>query len=328
LAPGRAAGGNFGYVFFSPGWNRFFIPIIFRLETVFLKGEPMTRILLAGATGHLGGYIARELKDRNYHIRVVVRDLQKFESSGRPADEVVRAEITDKSSLQGCCENVDMVVSTVGITRQKDGLSYMDVDYQANLNLLEVAQQSGVKKFVYVSVLNGEALKQLDICRAKEKFVAALKASGLEFCVIRPNGFFSDMAEFYVMAKRGRVYLFGDGQYKSNPIHEEDLARICVGALGEKALEIDVGGPEVLTQNEIADIAFAAVGRVPKVTYVPDWVRRFVLATGRVCLSRARFGPMEFFMHVMAMEMVAPAYGEHTLAGYFQSLEDTAPDRQ
>ncbi|SCY29366.1 SDR family oxidoreductase [Desulfoluna spongiiphila] len=286
----------------------------------------MARILLAGATGYLGGFIARELQDRKYHTRVVVRDVEKFEASGCPADEVVRAEVTDRASLQGCCDNVDMVVSAVGITKQKDGLTYMDVDYQANLNLLEAAQQSGVKKFVYVSVLNGASMTQLQICRAKEKFVEALKGSGLEFCIIRPNGFFSDMAEFHAMAARGRVYLFGDGQYKSNPIHGQDLARVCVGALKESAREIDVGGPEVLTQNEIAGLAFAAVGKSPKVTFVPDWVRRFVLVAGRICLSAPRFGPVEFFMHVMTTDMVAPTCGEHTLAGYFQGLQEADPD--
>ena len=204
----------------------------------------------------------------------------------------------------------------------------MDVDYKANLNLLEAAKQSGVKKFVYVSVLNGASMTQLQICRAKEKFVEALKASGLEFCIIRPNGFFSDMAEFHAMAAKGRVYLFGNGQIKSNPIHGKDLARVCVRALGDSVREIEVGGPEVLTQNEIADIAFAAVGKASKVTYVPDWVRRLVLAAGRLCLSSPRFGPVEFFLHVMAMDMVAPQYGEHTLAGYFQGLEEAAPDHQ
>ena len=85
------------------------------------------------------------------------------------------------------------VISTVGITKQKDGLTYMDVDYQANLNLLEEAKKSGVKKFIYVSVLNGEKLKATKICYAKEKFVERLKNSGIEYCVVRPNGFYSDI---------------------------------------------------------------------------------------------------------------------------------------
>ena len=67
-----------------------------------------------------------------------------------------------------------MVISTVGITRQKDGFTYMDVDYRENANLLSEAKRSGVKKFIYVSVLNGEKLSNLKICEAKERFVTEL----------------------------------------------------------------------------------------------------------------------------------------------------------
>jgi uncharacterized protein YbjT (DUF2867 family) len=42
-------------------------------------------------------------------------------------------------------------------------------------------------------------------------FVEQLKKSGLDYCVVRPNGFFSDMTDFYKIARKGRVYLFGNG---------------------------------------------------------------------------------------------------------------------
>ena len=83
-----------------------------------------------------------------------------------------------------------MVISTVGITRQKDGLTYMDVDFQSNVNLIEEAKKEGVKKFIYISVLNGEKLRHLKICEAKEKLGDYLKLSGMNYCIIRPNGFF------------------------------------------------------------------------------------------------------------------------------------------
>jgi uncharacterized protein YbjT (DUF2867 family) len=87
----------------------------------------------------------------------------------------------------------------------------MDVDYQANMNLLQDARKSGVNKFIYVSVLNGANLRHLKICDAKERFVEGLKASGMDYGIIRPNGIFSDMADFLEMARKGRIYLFGKG---------------------------------------------------------------------------------------------------------------------
>lgn len=259
---------------------------------------------------------------KGYSTKVLVRNPKKFKESGINVEKIIKAEVTDKSTLTDCCKGIDAIISSIGITKQKDGLSYMDVDFQANLNLLDEAKKNGVKKFIYVSVFNGEKLKELKICEAKEKFVDELKKSGLDFCIIRPNGFFSDMTEFYNMAKKGKIYLFGNGNQKANPIHGEDLAKICISAIDNNEKEINVGGPEILTQNEIANLAFNAVGKSPKISHIPDWMRRLALNTAKYFMNSKNFGPIEFFMNVMAIEMVAPQYGNHTLKNYFNELRE------
>lgn len=281
----------------------------------------MNRVLLAGATGYLGGYIAKELIKRSYSVRAIARHPEKLKHNNIELTEIVQGEITNPDSIRDCCSNIDVVISTVGITKQKDGLTYMDVDYQANMNLLTASKQSGVKKFIYISVLNGESLRHLKICDAKELFVEQLIKSGLEYCIIRPNGFFSDMSEFYTMAKKGRVYLFGDGEFKVNPIHGKDLATVCVDVIDTQDREIKVGGPETLTHNEIAMAAFEILGVKPKISRIPNWMRLAVLKTVRSFTGSKTYGPIEFFMTVMAMDMVAPGYGKHTLRQYFTSLK-------
>ena len=282
----------------------------------------MKKILLAGATGYLGSYILYELLQNGYDTRIVVRNENKIpeEIKKNSKVEIIKAELTKPDSIKKCCNDIDVVITTVGITRQKDKLSYMDVDYQANLNLLNEAKKKTVKKFIYVSVLNGERLRHLQICKAKERFVDELKVSGLEYCVIRPNGYFSDMTEFLKMAKNGRVFLFGDGELKSNPIHGEDLAKECVHMVESRDKELKIGGPEILTQNEIAEIAFESANRKPKIVHIPDWMRIAVLKIAKFILPAYKFGPIEFFMNVMAMEMIAPRYGRHTLRNYFEEL--------
>ena len=284
----------------------------------------MDKILLAGATGYLGKYILRELILRGYNTKAIVRNSKSFDSDLMDNEllKVINAQVTKIDSLNGCCENVDTIISTVGITKQKDGLTYMDVDYQANMNLLEEAKKNGVKKFIYISVFIGEKLKHLKICEAKEKFVEALKQSGLEYCIIHPNGFFSDMTEFYNMAKKGRIYLFGDGNLKANPIHGEDLAKVVVDSIEKSVDEIKVGGPEILTQNQIADISFQAAGKKKKVSHISDWIRVFVLKLIRMFTGSKTYGPIEFFLTVMAMDMIAPEYGSHTLKQYFNGLNN------
>jgi uncharacterized protein YbjT (DUF2867 family) len=280
----------------------------------------MTKVLLAGISGYLGSYIAQELREKGYFVRGIARNPDNLRRKDIKVNEIISAELTQPQSIENCCENIDVVISTVGITKQKDGLTYMDVDYQANMNLLHQAKLSSVNKFIYVSVLNGENLRHLKICLAKEMFVEELKKSGLDYCIIRPNGFFSDMTEFYTMAQKGRVYLFGNGELKANPIHGEDLAKVCVDIIDNTETVIEVGGPETLTQKEIADSAFDVLGIPPKITYIPEWARVLVLKLVRFFTGSKVYGPIEFFMTVMAINMVAPEYGRHTLKNYFFSL--------
>jgi uncharacterized protein YbjT (DUF2867 family) len=282
----------------------------------------MKKILLAGATGYLGSFILKELERCGYQNKIIVRNKNKLSGFDPAKTVVLTAEVTKPQTLQNICEGIDLVISTVGITNQKDGLTYMDVDYQANLNLLKEAKKSGVKKFIYVSVLNGEKLKYLKICAAKEKFVQELKNSGLDYCIIRPNGFFSDMTEFYNMAKKGRIYLFGNGELKSNPIHGQDLAEIIVSYIETEEKEIKAGGPQILTQNEIAGTAFKALDKTPKITYISNWLRILVLKLLKIFTPSKTYGPIEFFMTVMAMNMIAPEYGKHTLKEYFEIMNN------
>jgi len=123
------------------------------------------------------------------------------------------------------------------------------------------------------------------------------------------------------MAKKGRVYLFGDGEYRANPIHGMDLARACVKNLHLKNSEIDIGGPEILSQNEIAAQAFEALGKEKKITYIPLWLKSLILKMIRAVTSVKTYGPIEFFMTVLVMDMVAPTHGEKTLKQYFIGLK-------
>lgn len=274
------------------------------------------KILVAGATGYLGQFITQELIDRDYKTRIIVRNKEKVKLNA-PNLEIIETQVTKPDSLKDICNNVDIVISTVGITRQKDGLTYMDVDYQANANLINEAQKSGVKKFIYISVLNGDKLRNLKICKAKEKLGDYLKTSGLDYCIIRPNGFFSDMADFLKMAKGGKVYLFGDGKLKLNPIHGKDLAKEIVNAINQEKKEINIGGPDLLSQNEIAELALKAYGKKIKIIHLPDWIRKFALWSVRTFTSSKTYGSIEFFMTTMVMDMTAPQYGTHKLKDFF-----------
>lgn len=282
----------------------------------------MKKLLLAGASGYLGGYIAQELLSSGYDFKALARNKNKLIGKGAPTENIVVGEVTRPATLTGLMQGIDVVISTIGITRQKDGLTYMDVDYQANMNLLNEAKAAGVRKFVYISTINGDKMKHLKIMEAKEKFVEVLKSSGMDYSIIRPNGFFSDMRDFLDMAKGGRVYLFGDGEYKLNPIHGQDLAAVVLDAVEDNEREVIVGGPDILTQNEIGRMALKAVGKPPKISHLPDWVRRGLIRIMRTFASSKSYGPVEFFLTMMAQDNIGPRHGVRRLETFFKDEMD------
>ena len=274
------------------------------------------KVLVAGATGYLGQFTVKELSKRNFDVRVLIRkESQKQLFNG--VNDFFVGEITQPETLSGLCDNIEYVFSSIGITRQKDGLTYMDVDYQGNLNLLNEAKKSKVNSFLYVSAIGGDNLRQLKIFEAKEKFVDELKQSGLNYTIMRPNGFFSDMKDFLEMAKKGTVYLFGHGEFKLNPIDGGDLAKVCVDKMSSNEKEVTVGGPDVLTQNELAELALKAWGKEIKIVHLPDWTRKFIIWVMRSFTSSKTYGPIEFFMTLMGFDNVAPQYGSNRLEDFF-----------
>ncbi|MGX9355477.1 SDR family oxidoreductase [Roseobacteraceae bacterium S113] len=279
-----------------------------------------TTVLIAGATGYLGRHIVKQYMSMGWTVRALVRDAEAARKSGLDATELFEGEATNPLTLCGAMDGVDLVISTLGITRQRDGLSYWDVDYQANANLLVDALAAGVDRFAYVHVLNAYKMQNVPLVAAKQAFVDRLQASPIKSTVIAPSGFFSDMGDFLNMAESGRVFLFGSGNLKLNPIDGADLAEVIAGAIWDGRDYVPVGGPDVLTQNELAEAAFKALRRPVKITHLPDVFRRGALKLLPYVTPAAVHGPALFFLSALGMNMVGKSYGKKRIADHFAEL--------
>ncbi len=298
------------------------------IKTIAVPVNNVKNVLVAGATGYLGKFAVKAFKKHGYFVRVLTRNEDRLHEAGpftAPAlskddyDSVFVGEITKPETLTGLMEGIDLVFSSVGISRQRDGLTFEQVDYQCNKNLIDLAEATGVKRFTYVSMQGAENIMDLAITQAHEKVVAALKNSSLEYRIVRPCGYFSDMGVLYDMAKKGRVYLVGEGSNKMSPIHGRDLARVCVETSEGEALEVEAGGPDTLTQREAAELAFAVVGNPVKITVIPLWLARGLVKF--IALLSTQFGDLaDFIVTAGEIDGVGPPRGTTTLKSYFEAL--------
>jgi uncharacterized protein YbjT (DUF2867 family) len=276
-------------------------------------------VVVCGATGYLGRHVVRTLHQDGWTVRALVRDPARLGDAAEFCDEVFIGQATDPATLDGLFDGADAAFSSLGVRSFSRRPSFRDVDECANLHLVAAAEWAGVDRFVFVSVLRGDELRERSpLIEARERVVDRLRAAAMSATIIRPTGFFNDMAAFRQMAQRGRVWLIGDDRTRINPIHGADLAKVIVQAMASHdTSDRSVGGPDVLTQAEIAGLAFDAVGRIPKVSRVPG---RVVSAIGRLVgpLNPNAGANLRMFAVMGDHDMVGDPVGTHHLADDFR----------
>ncbi len=289
----------------------------------------MNKVLIAGATGYLGRFVVRALKKEGYYTKVLVRNKDKAEVPRKLdtpaiadfADEIVVGEITDANTLIDICKDMDYVFTSIGITKQKDKVTFKDVDYQGNINLLREAEKHHIKKFMYIHVLTDDQGKELGpLMDAKSRFVDALIQSPVPHIVIRPSGYFSDISELFHMAKHGYVFLFGKGTNKINPIHGDDLADFCVQSFQQTNQTLDVGGPDIYTHQQIAVLAFDVLNKKERILHIPSFLSVQSLFLLRF-FSKHYYGLAKFMINGMSRDSVGLAYGNYHLEDYFHDIK-------
>jgi uncharacterized protein YbjT (DUF2867 family) len=234
------------------------------------------KILIVGANGHLGHVVVETALENGYQVRAADIKTDRLASIEHPSLEKVQVDVTKKETLYSLMIGAEGVISTVGLWRENPPITFDTVDRQGNINLFEAAMEQGVKKVVYVSVLNAEKARNAKVMLAKRSVEQYLENSGLDYTVFRPSGLFHDFVEvFKPQIMKGRVRAVGDGTLKMQPLSPRDLARCMVDALQNPKANfriLDIGGPERFTYKEAVSLVANAMGKEPKISYSPFWL--------------------------------------------------------
>jgi uncharacterized protein YbjT (DUF2867 family) len=283
------------------------------------------RVLVAGGTGAVGQRVVARLLARGVAVRTLSRDPRRAQRL-RGVD-VRLGDATDEATLDGVMHGIDAVISCLGASVAMgfaERRSYAAVDCAANLTLLTAAERAGVARFVYLGVHTAPGYAQTRYCLAHERVVEALAAAPVSSTVVRATGVFTAYAPLLSMARAGIGTVVGDGSARSNPIHPDDLAAVCAGALERGPAEIEAGGPDVLTRREMLELAFAALGRRPRIVGVPARAMRL---QGRLLGTlHPRLGElMEFLVAVSTHDGIAPQIGQQRLRDWFLQARGAPP---
>ena len=277
------------------------------------------KVVLAGAYGKLGSDILRALVREGHEViavDMVLRDIPEIE--GKTVSKKV--DITDKASLKDLCKGADMVITTVGLTSSSPTVTNYDIDYKGNLNLLEEAKSSGVKKFIYISVLKADGDPKVPMLHAKNLFEQELKKSGIPYVIFRPTGYFYDIAKVFMpMIEKGKVTLLGKKPVHANVIDTTDLADFILLHMKDENKTYDIGGTETYSYEEIACMFFEAAGKPVVINRAPAFLFTILAALAKR-KKNGKEAVIRFSKWTLSEEMVADnKYGKLSFKEYIKS---------
>ncbi len=233
-------------------------------------------ILVVGATGQLGGLIAKMLLDQGKQVRTLVRPGSAYEPLVAAGAQAVTGDLKDPDSLVAACQGVDAVVTTANSVGRGGEDNVESVDDAGNANLVESAQAAGVRHFVFVSALGADPEHPMPFLKAKGQTEQRLRTSGMAWTVLQPNLFMDTWIAAVVggAAMAGQpVTLIGEGRRQHSMVAANDVAAYAVAALDRPEAQdqtLFIGGPQPVSWRDAVSAFEQELGReVPVRTVAP-----------------------------------------------------------
>ena len=231
-------------------------------------------ILVAGATGQLGGIITRRLLAQGQPVRILVRPQSSFQPLVEAGGQPVFGDLKDRASLDPACEGIETLITTANSARRGGEDNVQTVDLEGNRNLIDAAKAAGVKQFIFTSALGADINSPVPFIQAKAKTEAYLRDSGMMYTILAPNAFM-DMWVGMVIGvplQAGQpVTLVGEGRRKHSFIAVRDVAAFATAAVGHpEAMNhyLAIGGPEALSWRDVVATFERVLDREIPVQYV------------------------------------------------------------
>ena len=282
------------------------------------------RVAVTGATGFLGRRLVRQLADAGQAALALAH--RRPAGGLWPAHvETLQADVTDPSSLARAFEGAEAVVHLAAVLVERGRQTFARVNAEGTSNVVAAAEAAGVRQLVHVSVVNAHENPRYRYLRSRWEGEQAVQAGRVPWTIARASLLFGEGDEFFsVLARMMRLPspvfpVIGDGGARFHPFAADEFAR-CLVAIVENpaaapARVCDLGGPEVLTYDEIVDIVSAVIGVRRWKVHVPvplvwpaAWMMERLLARPLITVEQLRLLEVD---SVAELGLVERAFGFH-----------------
>lgn len=273
------------------------------------------RVLITGAAGFVGRHLVRYLADRNYCIRAMVRKNSNISFLQDLNIEVIEADLRIKNSLQSALDDTDFVVH-LATTMKGPWEEYLESTVKGTQRLLEIAKDSNVKKFIYISSIavsdisdvNGKFITE-DAAYAKEplsyyerskiqaeKVVLEFSKEGLPCIIIRSGVIYGPHGKLYpsrlgYSLGQDRFLVIGNGKNKIPLVYIHNLIDaiyLAIESHNSKGEIYNIIDEQVITQEGYLKVIKEKLNPSLSIIRVPCFVAVGVSYMLRLALKMIR----------------------------------------
>lgn len=255
------------------------------------------RIFVTGASGFVGSAVVDELIRRNYQVKA----LSHNRTLPAAAVDAMHGSIFDHDVLEDGIRGCDAVIHLVGIIfeRPSKGITFQRVHFEGVKNVVDAAKRAGVKRYVHMSALGTRPDAVSEYHKTKYAAEEYVRASGLEWTIIRPSMIHGPKGEFMqIAAKWARgtappflfMPYFGAGAFGEGgagllqPVYVNDVARAFVDSVENRRTIGEIyllGGMQKLTWPQLhKSISSHVVGKARLALPMPVWQAKLFAAIG------------------------------------------------
>ena len=233
--------------------------------------------LVTGAFSNSGSYIAERLLGLGRRVRT----LTFHPDRAHPLQERVETfpyRFDDPAALTRSLEGVNTLYNTYWV-RFDHGQTTFAGAIENSRVLFYAAKSAGVERIVQLSIANPSIESPLPYFRGKALVECALAQSGLHYSIVRPTWIFGGERDVlanniaWVLRRMPVFALPGSGSYPVQPVHVDDLARICIDAAGSNGdLVVDAVGPERMPFRDLVALVRSAVNARSPIVHIPPFL--------------------------------------------------------
>ncbi len=228
---------------------------------------------VTGAFGYSGRYIAARLLEQGRTVVTLTNSLNRT----NPFGGRVRAfplSFGEPDKLAAALSGVDVLYNTYWVRFNHRMFTHGQA-VENTLVLFEAARRAVVRRVVHISITNPTEDSPLEYFAGKARLEQALRESGLSYAILRPTVLFGRediLINNIAWALRRFPFfaVFGDGSYRLQPIHVDDLAELAVAeGMRTENVVVNAIGPETFTYRELVKAVGEAIGRPRILVNVP-----------------------------------------------------------